>query len=227
MDTLRQTGAGLTDERQASVGWRNRRVLLGVVLLLVATLSAAFLLRAANHTAAVYVATRDVPAGARVVAADVRVVDAGLPASERRAYLAPAPHSTLGRMTVVSIAAGEFIARADLRPAGASRSVALVDLPATATAAVQGALVPGDHVEVLATVTNAQGATSTSVLLPDAEIRSIATSNSGFGSAAQFAGIVVAVAPRMLPEVAQAANQDKLTIARLDVAPQGATASAP
>lgn len=227
MDTLREPRAGLRDERQAPVGWRNRRVLFGVVLLLVATVSAVLLLRAANHTAPVYVATRDLPAGSRVVAGDVRVVEAGLPVSQRSAYLAPASRSMLGRMTVVSVAPGEFIARADLLAPGAPHSVALVDLPATAADAVQGALVPGDRVEVLATATNAQGVTTTSVLLPDAEIRRIGTSNSGFGSANQFDGIVVAVAPRVLPEVAQAATQDKLTIARLDAAPRGFTVSAP
>lgn len=227
MQRLEEAPAGLSGERQASIGWRNRRVLLGVVLLLVATLSAALLLRAANHTAAVYVATRDLPAGSRVVAGDLRVVYAGLPASQRRAYLAPTSPSMLGRMTVASVAAGEFIARADLLAPGASRSVALVDLPATAADAVGGALVPGDYVEVLATATNAQGATTTTVLLSHVEIRSIGTSNSGFGSANQFDGVVVAVAPRVLPQVAQAVTQDKLTVARLDAVPHSPKASRP
>lgn len=227
MHALKEAHAGPSAERQAAVGWRNGRVLFGVVLLLVATLSAALLLRAANRTAPVYVASRALPAGSRVGVGDLRVVNAGLPASQRRVYLAPTTPSMLGRLTIVSIAAGQFVPRADLVPAGGSLRVALVDLPAAAVDAVQGALAPGDHVEVLATVTNAQGVASTSVLLADVEIRSVGTSNSGFGSANQFDGVVVAVSPRVLPQVAQAVTQDKLTIARLDAAPQASRASKP
>jgi hypothetical protein len=68
--------------RSRPPGWRDPRILLGVVIMAASVLVGAGLVRTSEDTVAVVVATRDLPAGADLATADVVVrlvhLDVGL-----------------------------------------------------------------------------------------------------------------------------------------------------
>jgi hypothetical protein len=124
--------------RSRRPGWRNPRLLLGLVLVAVSVVVGARLMAAADDTVGVWVVAHDLPAGATLAAGDVekrriRFPDRGT--ADR--YLASADdlpeQATLNR----PVSAGELLPRSDIEAdAGPDRlevpiSVAADDLPAT------------------------------------------------------------------------------------------------
>lgn len=113
----------------------------------------------------VVVAARDLPTGARVGDADVRVERR--PGSQRAAGTVEALADAVGRVTAGPVAAGEVVTSARFRGppalAGLTPSRLAVSVP-LADAGLVGSLRPGDAVAVLAPGTGATVATSAPVL---------------------------------------------------------------
>ncbi len=124
--------------RSRRPGWRNPRLLLGIVLVAGSVVLGARLLAAADDTVGVWAVVRDLPAGATVQAGDLerrqirfpdaRTADGYVPAGE-----APAPAATLNR----PVSEGELLPRSaiaeDTSAATIEVPVSVVtdDLPAT------------------------------------------------------------------------------------------------
>lgn len=144
------------------------RAIGGIILLLVATGGSVGFWSATSDTRTVVIATRDLPAGARLTAADfavarVRVDDAiyqaAIPANELA--------SLVGQQLREPVYAQQILARAEFspRPALGPNQVALTIAVSPETAA-GGRILPGDTVELLLTTNKGKPDEQTTVVLP-------------------------------------------------------------
>jgi Flp pilus assembly protein CpaB len=122
--------------------------LLGALL----TLSA---LRAADDTQPVLVAARDIVPGTIIDARSFRAsdvhADAGVLAT---LFAANAIDDVRGQIAVVRIPAGSLVTRDDITAVAAGDAPRAMSFPIPVTRAVGGALVAGDHVDVLSVQRN-------------------------------------------------------------------------
>lgn len=129
--------------------WRDRRLVLGVVLVLVAVLLGARLLSSRSATSAVLVAARPLPAGHPLVAGDLAVRQVRL-GSTGAAYWPAADLAGLtGHPVTSAVAAGDLLPRSAVADRADPEPTRVVSLP------VQPARLPtlavGDLVDVFAT----------------------------------------------------------------------------
>ena len=154
--------------RSRPPGWRNPRLLLGLVLVAASVLVGARLVASADDSVAVWALAHDLPAGSSVSAGDlerrrVRFPDAATADAYLSADRAVPDGATLGR----DVAAGDLLPRSALaRTAGPALvevpvSVASDDLPATVR--------QGSHVDVWVTpkVSAVQGGRPTAAKVLD------------------------------------------------------------
>jgi hypothetical protein len=125
--------------------WRDTRLLIGVLLILVSVVLGARLISAATHTTRWLSVTRALPAGHVLVASDLIAVNAHLPTSASSHYFASDPSELVGRTLGRRVAAGEFLPAEGLvsGATGASRV-----LPLIVKAGRLPALSAGDHIDV-------------------------------------------------------------------------------
>lgn len=153
--------------RSRPPGWRNPRLLLGLVLVAASVVLGARLMATADDTVPVWALTRDLPAGATVTASDVEARNVRFPDDTTAdAYLSADDAVPSGSRMSRAVSAGELLPRVALaRGSGPALvevpiSVASDDLPATVH--------QGSHVDVWVTpkVSAVQGAkpTATKVL---------------------------------------------------------------
>jgi Flp pilus assembly protein CpaB len=128
--------------------WRDSRLLVGVLLVLVSVVLGARLFAAADRTRAWVVAKGDLPAGHLVVATDLATTAAYLgPAAADRYYPAERSSEMVGAVLARPVSAGELIGGADFvgGTAPPTRLVSVVVKDGRVPA-----LAPGDHVDVFA-----------------------------------------------------------------------------
>ena len=146
--TLTQPRTGLAAERATRgrrPGWRNPRLLLGIVLVAGSVLLGARLLAAADDTVSVWAVARDLPSGAALDQGDLRHEQIRFPDAETAdQYLAAGDDLPAGATLNRPVSAGELLPRAAFaEESGADLvevpiSVLSDDLPATVT---QGSVV--------------------------------------------------------------------------------------
>jgi hypothetical protein len=85
--------------RFGRTGWFNGRVALGILLVVLAVLGGALLLRRADSTVTVMAAARDLPSGSPLTAADLKPVQVRLPAAQLSVYVRPGPGIDGARLT--------------------------------------------------------------------------------------------------------------------------------
>lgn len=124
--------------RSRPPGWRNPRLLLGVVLVALPVVLGARLMAAADDSVAVWVSARDLPAGATLGPGDLERRQVRFPeAGTADRYLAASDRLPTGVHLGRAVGAGELLPRAALDPAQGPApvevpiSVASNDLPAT------------------------------------------------------------------------------------------------
>ncbi|WP_131745738.1 SAF domain-containing protein [Frankia sp. Cppng1_Ct_nod] len=126
--------------------WRDSRLLIGVLLVLVSVVAGARLFATADRTRAWVVAQADLPAGHVVVAADLTTASAHL-GSDTAARYYPGERSSemVGAMLARPVSAGELVSGADFVRDGvaATRLVPVVVKDGRVPP-----LSPGDHVDV-------------------------------------------------------------------------------
>jgi hypothetical protein len=153
--------------RSRPPGWRNPRLLLGLVLVAVSVVLGARLMATADDTVPVWALSRDLPAGATVSAADLETRNVRFPdGATADAYLSAGDPVPSGARLARAVSAGELLPRVALAHGSGPAlvevplSVASDDLPATVR--------QGSHVDVWVTpkVSAVQGArpTATKVL---------------------------------------------------------------
>jgi Flp pilus assembly protein CpaB len=126
--------------------WRDPRLALGVLLVLASVLVGARVLARADDTTPVWAATKDLPAGSRVSADDVEVVDVSLGSVVDRAYLSATAPLSSGLVLTKPVAAHELLARTAIDP---SATAPVAQLPlGVESSSMPGDLAPGDTVDV-------------------------------------------------------------------------------
>jgi len=193
---------GLTPEQAVRKHARrlNVRVLAGVACVLLAFTG--FLLIAAAsspQTHGVVVATRDLPAGARLRRADLAVAQAQLPEAQARTFIsADGLASTEGQVLLSPVAAQQILARTQL--ANSPQSVlqpgfVRMTVPVRPDTAVGGALRPGDTVSVLATIDKGKPTAQNRLVLDHVLVDQVGQADSLTGTGLAPAGDSVPTTP--------------------------------
>lgn len=124
--------------RSRRPGWRNPRLLLGLLLVAASVLGGARLLANADDTVAVWTSTRDLPDGATLAEADLGRERVRFPDQEAAdGYLSADQAPPVGAVLDRRVGAGELLPRAAVAPRERSElvelplGVAADDLPAT------------------------------------------------------------------------------------------------
>lgn len=146
------------------VGLPSGRAVAGGLLVAVAALGIVAAYADANRppTATWVVAARDLSPGTRLVAADLAVVRAELPAGLARNAFTD-PRALAGAVVASRLAKGSLVEATDLAPRG-DDGPQQVSFAIEAARAVGGALRPGDRVDVVATWAGDGGAAYTEVV---------------------------------------------------------------
>ncbi len=179
--------------------------MLGIVLVLAAVLVGAIVVSRAEHTDKELAVTRDLAAGTRVQASDLRLIDVQLPDDVRRdaAYLSD-PDQAVGKTLNRSLRKGELVPAAVL---AATVTATTVSVPFAADAAPT--LSRGQRIVVWLS-----SATCPSVvLLPDVTVQDVRTSDSGgFSTSGTGQDVVVSVPAQLAQRVVAALAIQDATI---------------
>jgi Flp pilus assembly protein CpaB len=134
--------------------WRDARLLTGLLLVLGSVALGGRLIGSASHTTAWVAAARSLPVGHVLEAADLRRVQAHLPASTSGRYFASAPAALVGKMLSSPVQAGELLTATALAhaPAAESRIV-----PVVVHAGRLPVLAAGDRVDVYVLAKSSSG----------------------------------------------------------------------
>lgn len=128
--TARETAAPVTAPPPATrvgpAGWRDPRLLLGVVIVAVCVLAGAKVLASADDTTAVWAARHDLSRGASIDAGDLTVTRVHLTGVAAQRYLPASTALALGTTASHDVAAGELLARSAIT---SGSSVDLVEVP--------------------------------------------------------------------------------------------------
>ncbi len=102
--------------------WRDAKLLSGVLLILASVVLGARLIGSASRTSGWLGVTRSLPTGHVLVAADLRTVQAHLPASSSGRYFSADPAPLIGKTLTSPVAAGELLPAAAVTAAPRSDS---------------------------------------------------------------------------------------------------------
>ena len=194
----------------------------GVLLVLVALVGYLAIYNQATRKTPVLVATRNLPVGTVLHAADLR--SAGL-AGDRTLIGALVPGrqltQVLGRRLAAPLSAGLPLARSALATPGAAPSAFTLVVPVLH--ALGGALHPGDRVSVLATFQAAAGGARTRAFARDLEVLAVGQPPSGLDQSAATIAVTLALPnPSLASTLALADEAGKIDLLR-----DGAGAGAP
>ena len=213
-----------TAKRLQRPSWRDSRLAVGVLLVVLAVTLAAKAVASADDRVPVWVAAANLVAGDEVepgsfVRADVRLADG------MTVYLgadAPAP---TGSFMVRDVRAGEIVPSTAVGgpdAIGVQRVTVRVDTMATT------GLVRGSHVDVFVTpkavVSGEKPAAATTKLLESAAVAAVLTSAGGFGSGSLTSVQIYVPADKVQPLVEAVDGESRLTLVPSVGAPSGGRA---
>ncbi|MQB00420.1 MAG: hypothetical protein GEU78_09040 [Actinobacteria bacterium] len=197
--------------------WINARTVLGVTLFAVAFVGGRQVLSDAGATISVLVATRDVARGEVVHSSDLRFVGADLPSDVLATY-ATSIRDLEGAVATRAIHSGELLSREWFAgagdPVGQGRSMTV---PVSPDHAVGGDLRPGDVVDVYATFDAGDVRARTSLLVREAEILHIVSSEGVVIGDRGMVGVTLSVSPGEAGRLAFAIRTSELDLVRVDV----------
>jgi hypothetical protein len=197
--------ASPTPRRVSAPRWLDLRLVLGLVLVLAAVLTGATVIARARHTDRQLAVTRDLAAGTRLRASDLRLVATQLPddVKAQAGYLTD-PARAIGKVLAQPLHAGELVPAAVLSPGAAHTTVSMPFAADTAPA-----LSRGERIVVWLSTASCPSV----VLLPDVTVQDVRTGDSGgFSSSGNAQDVVVSVAPELARRVVEALAIDNATI---------------
>lgn len=144
------------------------RVLVGLFLACLAIIGGLSFWKKTTDTQAVLTTTRDLPAGARLTAADLAVSHVRLDDRLLRAVVPAAEQaSVVGKQVGQPVGAHQLLARTQLAPrAPLAPDQLAMTVPVSPDTAVGGRLRPGDAVQIVATLDKGQPESRSVVVLP-------------------------------------------------------------
>lgn len=197
--------------------WINARTVLGVVLFAVALAGGRQVLAGAQATTPVLVATRDLARGEVIDGADLRSVGVNLPSDVLATY-ETSVRALEGAVATRAVRAGELLPHAWFSDpgdgVGDGRSITV---PVSLDHAVGGELRPGDLVDVYATFDSGDVRARTSLLVREAEIVEVVSSQGVVMGDQGVVGITLSVTPDEAGRLAFAIRTAELDLVRVDV----------
>ncbi|MGH3098756.1 MAG: SAF domain-containing protein [Streptosporangiales bacterium] len=201
--------------------WRDPRLLVGVLLVLVSVVVGARLFASGDDTTRVWVAARDLDVG-RVLAADdleranVRLLDTA-------ARYVSGSSQPVGYVLTRAVGAGELLPKAALVAPGKAAERRMVTVPVH-----RGHLPPnlrgGERVDVFGTPSpKGTHAAEPRLVVSGAVVSNVDQRGSGLGAGGSEVGVVLAVVPEAVPELIGAIHAGDVDLVRV---PLGAEAAA-
>lgn len=192
--------------------WRDSRLLVGVLLVLLAATLGARAVASADDTEPFYVAAEDLVPGDRTTAASFKRVDVRL-VDGVTGYLRADGPPPAGRYVLRDLRPGELVPMSALG-AGDSVEVRRVTLPVDPESTT--GLAKGSQVDVYVTPKPANGAAATapatSLLLEGAAVSAVLTSSGGLGSRSDSSIQVLVPADRVQAVVAVVDAESRITV---------------
>jgi hypothetical protein len=219
--------------RLPSPSWVDRRLLLGVLLVLVAVVAGSRLVSGADHSTEVYVAAHPLLPGERVAAGDLRVGRVHFE-GQGGGYVAAGTTPPVGYVVTRYVGAGELVPRAALSGSAATTTdTRLVTVP-VAPGHLPDGLTHGDLVDVYLTAKPSAGGTVGRPVrvLAAAPVDSAATGGSSFGGS-DYRSVVLAVPQPQVADVVHAVESGTIDLVRVPPAvaatstPAGAASTGP
>jgi Flp pilus assembly protein CpaB len=192
--------------------WRDTRLLVGVLLVLISVALGARVIAAADSTVEVLAAGRTLPAGSPLAAGDLRVVRVHLGDAAGRYLPAGSPPGT-GTVVIRTVSAGELIPRSALGAAlpGQERPVVIPLDPAVAAG-----LTPGARVDVWASAkdraTGSAGYLRPQRLATAVEVFAVSAGGNGLTAAQQSSVQVLVGQPELTGILDALANDSRLAV---------------
>ncbi len=192
--------------------WRDTRLLVGVLLVLVSVVAGAVVVDRADRTVPVYAAVRVLTPGTTLASDDLRVVGVRLEGVTER-YLSAARPPAAGQVLLRTVAAGELVPRSAL---GARDQVDLRPVSVPVAAEVADPLVAGVLVDVWVAARDPErGSTSYAVprqVAVGAEVAGRATRRGTLGSSTA-SSVQLLLTAALVPQVIEAVdNGSRITL---------------
>jgi Flp pilus assembly protein CpaB len=201
----------------ARVGGSRRpdvRLVVGIVLVLVSVVVGVRVFAAADHTSSVWVASRDLPVGTQIAAADLHRGKVHLYGVPRR-YLDGGSAAPVGYVVTRTIGHDELVPSAALTAPAKATPFRLVTIPVAAFH-LPPHLAPGQHVDVYVTPDRAGGGAGPARLVyPAALVTAVDTSGSDLGGDTADLGVVVSVPPSAAAALVSAVHAGSVDLAGL------------
>lgn len=204
--------------------WRDPRLLVGVLLVLVSVVVGARLFASGDDTTRVWVAARDLDVGRVLTADDLQRADVRLLDTSAR-YVSGSSRP-VGYVLTRAVGDGELLPKAALVAPGKAAERRMVTVPVH-----RGHLPPnlrgGERVDVFGTPP-AQG-TQTSeprLVVSGAVVSNVDKGGGGLGAGGSEVGVVLAVAPEAVSELIGAIHAGDVDLVRVPLGAEAATPSA-
>jgi hypothetical protein len=198
--------------RFGRTGWFNGRVALGILLVVLAVLGGALLLRRADATVTVMAAARDLPSGSPLTAADLKPVQVRLPSAQLSVYVRPGPAVEGSRLTA-GVAKDALVPAAMLVQAGEQTD--LVEYPVPVEPADVPDLRPGDRVAVAVSFDDGDKRGQGAILLPSVEVVRVLRGAASVGADDRIEAVQIRIPKDRLALVAGAIAGGRVSMARL------------
>lgn len=223
-DVARQRGSGGTPPATARVRgprWRDPRLLVGVVLVLVSVAVGGRLYASADNTTQVWAAAHDLDEGSVIHADDVVLRGVQLGDVKPR-YLAASTHPT-GYVVVRAVRKGELLPSGAVVRPGEVAQRRQVTVPVRRDHLPPG-LQPGRRVDVYATAKPSGGdRPRPELVVSGAVVAAVDDSGSRLGSTGADVGVVLSVPPSVVPRLIGGIRTGDVDLVRV---PLGATSTA-
>ncbi|HYI44846.1 MAG TPA: RcpC/CpaB family pilus assembly protein [Actinomycetota bacterium] len=200
--------------------WINARTTLGVILFVVALLAGQRVLVAGDVTTPIWRASRDLPAGVALRAADLAPAEVRLPDNLTAIYAGTA-NDLSGLVLTRAVGAGEIIPVASVVQPSSSDASAMT-IPVTPEHAVGGALRSGDTVDVYVSYNAGDVRALTKLVLDDAQILDLVTAGGLVVGDEAVVGVTVSVDSAVAKELAFAIRNGEIDLSRGTTAQPGA-----
>lgn len=206
-------------ERLRRPGWRDPRLLVGLLIVLVSVAGVVALVAAQDRTAAVYAAAEDLDVGTPLSEGDLRIEQVRLDGAEDQ-YLTPEDDLDAGLQVVASVEEGELLPQRvvdETDPHG--RQAVILEVDHTLSTSVGS----GRSVDVWATYPSSSPsdeAARAEQLVEGAEVASVSEDSSAFGSQSRMS-VEVLIDPEDMATVLESRGEAQIAVVPAGADPEG------
>ncbi|WP_284977148.1 SAF domain-containing protein [Arthrobacter sp. efr-133-TYG-104] len=189
--------------------WKDPRLLMGILLVLLALAGVIALVGAADHTAQVYIAREDISVGQVITEADLSVAKVSLN-DVASSYVSVEDGLASGKVALQRIAKNQLLPRASLgQPDALDRKPVAI----TIEEALPSQAVPGARVDVWVAMPGVKSAfDEPELLLPGAEIAQVTSASASLGGSKSTVVLVLVTDEQMPKLLGAQANKAKVSV---------------